>query len=46
MVKEMILKGELALIMGIILIINFIFNCLRKVGKERDYKNGNIKIYK
>ena len=33
MVKEMILKGELALITGIILIINFIFNCLKKGGK-------------
>ena len=29
----MILKGELALIMGIILIINFIFNYLKKGGK-------------
>jgi len=33
MVKEMIFKGELALIMGIILIINFIFNYLKKGGK-------------
>lgn len=31
--KEIILKGELALIMGIILIINFIFNDLKKGGK-------------
>ncbi len=29
----MILKGELALITVIILIINFIFNCLKKGGK-------------
>ena len=39
MVKEMILKGELALIMGIILIINFIFNCLKKGGKNMIIKD-------